>query len=495
MSMAFNTPVSTDFSRRVLKLTDGSPYRTRVTGQQPSDLGSGNTTAMFVYGRGAQNQDEIDNSSGGEGAARDFVHINRWWHSNPSTDYIQNFLDCFVKVDLAGNQGDNSILENGWYCRGTSGQNVSARAIVNNFGTPTNLNDRWLLMAGTCDHTTGQSRFLMIDPSDGVILTQGSTTTAPSTGVDPYGVVSTGPAPNFNVTFEYQVDNNSTNAALRAARWSDWDAMVAEFCGWDRVLTDGELQAFAQVGFAAINAPTGLAYDFNFMRDWRPTSTTEVYSEVNPADTMFFDSQHTVTYRPAAPVPVYLLSAKPNPEFNSYQIGLFSATTGTSRMGAWPSGTPQPSNDDIFNGVGAVESFTLQPDGINEVIGTFTTLDTGTSYEIFSIQDELDGGGTYGAVGTLTITTPVKASEIVQNSAGTLWASRSGWNWAWFDSADPQNMVAPTDKGALEDTDASGLIEITLSNTTLAKGQTGSLVLESNFDAADQISIHNVQVK
>lgn len=63
---------------------------------------------------------------------------------------------------------------------------------------------------------------------------------------------------------------------------------------------------------------------------------------------------------------------------------------------------------------------------------------------------------------------------------GNALTNLTGIKWAWFDSADPNTFAAPTDKGNAETTDGNGLLEITLTNTTLTAGQTGTLVLFLN---------------
>lgn len=56
-------------------------------------------------------------------------------------------------------------------------------------------------------------------------------------------------------------------------------------------------------------------------------------------------------------------------------------------------------------------------------------------------------------------------------------ANLSGLKWAWFDEVTPDLLNAPTDQGAIETTDGSGEIVITLPNTTLTTGQIGFLII------------------
>lgn len=76
--------------------------------------------------------------------------------------------------------------------------------------------------------------------------------------------------------------------------------------------------------------------------------------------------------------------------------------------------------------------------------------------------------------------------------SGTALTGLSNLSWAWFDSTDPVNMVAPTDKGELEETDGTGLIEVNVPNSNLAAGQSGTLILRS--DAGNLFGAYNLEV-
>lgn len=54
--------------------------------------------------------------------------------------------------------------------------------------------------------------------------------------------------------------------------------------------------------------------------------------------------------------------------------------------------------------------------------------------------------------------------------------SLSGVSWAWFDG-DVGALVAPTDKGTSETTDANGVMALSMPNSTLTSGQFGTLLL------------------
>lgn len=50
--------------------------------------------------------------------------------------------------------------------------------------------------------------------------------------------------------------------------------------------------------------------------------------------------------------------------------------------------------------------------------------------------------------------------------------------WSWFDTGSPNSMVAPTDQGAAELTTAGGILDLSLPNSLLNSGQTGTLILK-----------------
>ena len=70
---------------------------------------------------------------------------------------------------------------------------------------------------------------------------------------------------------------------------------------------------------------------------------------------------------------------------------------------------------------------------------------------------------------TLTIT--------LVDSSGTPLSNLTGLNWAWFNESVTSSANAPSDTGTGATTDSSGILQLTLPNTTLTAGQTGMLAL------------------
>ena len=350
-------------------------------------------------------------------------------------------------------------------------------------------------MASTLDATTGDFTFYAIDPADGTVLYKNIYNhPIPSAPAYPYDGTVRG---SSNFTVPFNIARAATNATVVNSHTHDM--LLAEWDYWEGTAkTEAELVALSQVGFAETNLPQDLVFSINWMRDWRldgnPTQTDDASGNGNHA---VITSEHAYTLD--NPVPVFLMRTA-SAEHDYMEIGLFSASTGTARICAYPSGTAQPSDSDIFNGVGAVSSVIAQPDGIVEGLYQLSGLDTDTEYEIFAIQDELDSGS-YGTVAKITVNTPYKYSETVNNVNGDPWISKTGIQWSWFDSTDANSLGSASASGTLsstlsEETDATGLLEITLpTSISTAKGGQGTMVLRSDFDGAVQTASHIVTVK
>lgn len=133
--------------------------------------------------------------------------------------------------------------------------------------------------------------------------------------------------------------------------------------------------------------------------------------------------------------------------------------------------------DDSLAGVGIVSqsitgtaSITLEGD-TSTAAGTVLTNVTGSASITLS-GDMLSASGLV-SVGALAECTLV-------DRVGTPLPNLIQLSWAWFDNADPSNFVSPTDKGNAETTDAAGLIEVAMPNSSLSSGQTGTLTIRSN---------------
>jgi len=69
-------------------------------------------------------------------------------------------------------------------------------------------------------------------------------------------------------------------------------------------------------------------------------------------------------------------------------------------------------------------------------------------------------------------------------------ASLTGLKWAWFDQITPDLFVAPTDKGSVGSTNSSGVLALTLPNSTKTSGQIGWLVVTNSDGTTTQSPAH-----
>ena len=88
---------------------------------------------------------------------------------------------------------------------------------------------------------------------------------------------------------------------------------------------------------------------------------------------------------------------------------------------------------------------------------------------IFNETGASGGGPPPSGDPTITLT--------LNSAPSTPAANLSGLKWAWFDEITPDLFNAPTDTGAVETTDGSGVLVITLPYTTLTSGQVGFLII------------------
>lgn len=94
--------------------------------------------------------------------------------------------------------------------------------------------------------------------------------------------------------------------------------------------------------------------------------------------------------------------------------------------------------------------------------------------------------------GTATLTPLPRISLCLADRNGVVLPNLTLLSWAWFDDVDPNDFVAPTDKGQTEITDSTGLLEIGLPNSSLVAGQEGTLVLRS--DSGTSTAAYNLEI-
>jgi hypothetical protein len=88
------------------------------------------------------------------------------------------------------------------------------------------------------------------------------------------------------------------------------------------------------------------------------------------------------------------------------------------------------------------------------------------------------------SAGMLTAFYSKRAQLTLTTNGTTPAASLTGIRWAWWDAAPPDLSTAPVDSGTGATTDASGVFSVELQNTTLASGDTGTLLAIINDGTA-----------
>jgi hypothetical protein len=482
-------------NNNVYRSKDGSPFEQQHHGKSLPELAS-YTTGLFVKARHMLSE-ESGGSSNTVVYRKATAYLYPWRGSTGAFNtYSSNNIMVTSEAGSPRSYG-SSFAHSLPYAFGSTDADITSNDATQSDTVAwenQDFRDRWLFIGGTFDYASKTISNYIIDPSDGSVLQERSTLDPSDYSTALHSEVATSAI--GDLTWTLQTGYSNYTGGVQS--YTDYDLLIAEWSVWQRALTKAELVAYSQVGFAEINAPTDLGFSFNFMRDWSATSGSkqEVFSSVNPADILlstYTDEQ--LNYVLDNPVPVYLLN-QTSSEPDGIDLSLFSAVNGTAKVSAYPSGTAQPTDADIFNGVGAVSTLTLQPDGLGDVTGTMTGLVTGTEYVLYSVQDELDGGGTYGSVASVTLTTPTKYSENISDVAGTSVGAQTGIQWAWFDSVDPDTLGNPSAQGTAEVTDATGLLEVTLPTTiSTAKGSQGTMVLRSDWGGSTQTASHLVEVK
>lgn len=336
-----------------------------------------------------------------------------------------------------------------------------------------NSNERWFFVVA--QYSSNNFRGItVIDPSDGAIL---------KNALDGQS------AAGFN-------RGNILGLSLRLGRSNLQPKMViAEIVSWREVVPITELQAFAQVGFAATNRPANLLQDINFIYNWQNTGAANEVEDRGPHGMdVVLPTDPNVVYVTDSPVPVFIVILD-NLGPSSADYSLFSVQPGTGYLGAWPAGTPRPSDEDIVAGIDAVTTVSGYMDGVNNTNVSLPLADTGTTYEIYGVQDINDAGTDFNSY-TGNVTSPTKYSQNVASAAGDRWVNKTGIRWAWFDDIEPQNFSSPAAKGSGESVDSDGLLEITLpSSISTPKGSRGTMVLYATFDDGEQTAYHPVTVK
>ena len=129
--------------------------------------------------------------------------------------------------------------------------------------------------------------------------------------------------------------------------------------------------------------------------------------------------------------------------------------------------------------------------------GGLTIAGTGAAYvtvvALAAINASVAGTGslTIAGIGAATATIipqVMKTVTLTLTTDGlTPAAGLSNLRWAWFDAATPDQMGAPTDKGALESTDAAAQLVLQIPNSNFSSGQVGWLTITNSNGSPTQV--------
>lgn len=103
--------------------------------------------------------------------------------------------------------------------------------------------------------------------------------------------------------------------------------------------------------------------------------------------------------------------------------------------------------------------------------------------DIDALKNATTGLDTEASVGSNTGT----VSLTLRGPDRNILSSKTGLRWAWFDQAQPNSFAAVVATGSDASTNSSGVLSLTINNTSLSDGQTGFLVVsDTDGDAANQ---------
>lgn len=251
-----------------------------------------------------------------------------------------------------------------------------------------------------------------------------------------------------------QVRNSNIPAAFSPAFFMtrlDYERRmtIAENAMWDRALSEAELQAFAQVGFATDNAATDLKYSWEFMTG---DTASQFFSTDNPVDVLSVE----VTNR----------------GYDEVTVETFTVLSQTANIVVYASGTAPGSAADRYNGVGAVATVTLASPTVGGLdTTTITGLSPDTQYEIYFSHD---ASTSYLSNNTPDFFTKVLCQLDLVDVSGDALANTAGIEWAWYSEQDPNSFTTPKDSGT----------GVTLDGQTFRVGVERSAFVQSGFTGA-----------
>lgn len=425
------------------------------------------------------------------------IAYGRW--IDGSANQMDSNLDVDLDIGIVTGSGAFDNVNNTMFSAATDrwDGNFEAETIQNTdvFGLDgdnafsASSSGRWLVFAQVYSSASLRTEYL-IDPSDGtVIFTNTRTDVQTSTSLL-----------TSQTAFRYAL-GTTINKSFGGDYDRDDGAYIGEVCVWRRDISQSDLQAFAQVGFASINEPTDLVLDWNFLVDWRTDSSTDTINDSSTyGATGTFETSFGYTTSPwnnfstDNPVPVFIPQITDN-QHDTLGLDIFSGVAGECYFSVYAANATAPTEAEIVAGSGLTNG-NVTLDGTNTFSTSVAQPDTGTDYILYLVQDENDAGS-YGPIVPIEYTSSTKYSEIITDIEGTETTNLNNIKYKWFDSTDLSALGSSTADGTTEVTDGTGLLEITLPDgvTTTAKGSQGTMMLQVDDGGTIKTAYHIVTVK
>lgn len=233
--------------------------------------------------------------------------------------------------------------------------------------------NKWLLMAFSHNKITLERNIYLIDCETATVLQTEQVTASYN-------------SPAASADYDYQHHD------LRAPEGNEEVMMGEEFLV-NEILTQQDLIDISQQGFVASSYPSTILVDNNFML---PLDTTSAHPRSKVRDSgnndryETFHSGSVLVTSTDNPVSVLRVESA-TPSNTSVDIQAFSILTETAKVVVYPINS-SPSASDVFNGIGATATTPITFDGSTSSTVTVTGLSSGTTYDVYAVQESGTGG-------------------------------------------------------------------------------------------------------
>lgn len=270
--------------------------------------------------------------------------------------------------------------------------------------------NKWLMMAFSHNKTTLQRDIYLIDCDSGTVLN--STT-----------VTSSYNSPATSADYDYQHhDIRSPEGNEKVGMAEEW--MVNE------ILTEQEIIDISQAGFVANTYPSTILIDNNFMLPLDTTSEAPKTKVLDNGNSRYetFHQGTSLVFSTDNPVSVLKIEDT-TPTTTGVDVQAFSILTETAKVVVYPINS-SPSASDAFNGTGATATTSITFDGSASSTATITGLSSGTSYDVYAVQE--DGAGGYLLTEKAVIETDTGLTLALTDIEGTALSNVADIEYAVF---------------------------------------------------------------